>query len=649
LHHFRQRTEPVDRTAETTQGRLRLGGREVKSRWLIAAALVLAIAPAAQTQVPGRAREQGQPATAHDPLVGVWANETTFGPALRGELIVTRDGSSLRARLGSAESKCDEAGDSIRCALPGNLGRFCGALTDDGRTITGFWLQPSGVTGDRPDPVGSRQAFATPLVLQRAGHDVWRGTVRPLEERFTLYLRIFRDAEDSLVAAFRNPEINSVGGASHFQVTQKGDSVTFSARFDDTSPEIRHSATLAHDPARLQIFWADAGRVLDLVRRTPEHAANFYPRPPGEPAYVYRKPAETGDGWNTAGAGDVGMDEGALTALVQRLIDADPSARRPALIHSMLLARRGKLVLEEYFFGYDRDTPHDTRSAGKTFASVMLGAAMMQGTKIAPETKVYDLLATKGPFANTDPRKSQITLAHLMTHTSGLACDDNDDASPGNENTMQSQRQQPDWWKYTLDLPMAQDPGSRYAYCSANMNLMGAALTTATGTWLPELFERTVARPLRFGPYHWNLMPTDEGYLGGGAWLRPRDLLKIGQAYLEGGVWRGQRIVDASWVARSTAPYVHIAPATTGLDAQQFSDFYVEGDDAYAWHLNGVRSGERVYRAYAATGNGGQVLIVVPEFDLVVVFTGGNYRQGGIWGRWGDEIVGGAVIPAIRR
>ncbi len=62
-----------------------------------------------------------------------------------------------------------------------------------------------------------------------------------------------------------------------------------------------------------------------------------------------------------------------------------------------------------------------------------------------------------------------------------------------------------------------------------------------------------------------------------------------------------------------------------------------------------MRSGKRVYRAYAATGNGGQVLIVIPEFDLVVVFTGGNYRQGGIWGRWGDEIVGGALIPAIRR
>jgi CubicO group peptidase (beta-lactamase class C family) len=114
-------------------------------------------------------------------------------------------------------------------------------------------------------------------------------------------------------------------------------------------------------------------------------------------------------------------------------------------------------------------------------------------------------------------------------------------------------------------------------------------------------------------------------------------------------VWRGRRIVDASWVTRSTAPHVHVSPATTGLSAEQFHDSYLEGDDAYAWHLNGVRSGERTYREYEANGNGGQLLIVIPEFDLVVVFTGGNYRQGGIWLRWRNEIVGGEIIPAIRR
>ena len=214
---------------------------------------------------------------------------------------------------------------------------------------------------------------------------------------------------------------------------------------------------------------------------------------------------------------------------------------------------------------------------------------------------------------------------------------------------MQSQTREPNWWKYTLDLPMAHEPGTRYAYCSANSNLVGAMLKTATGTPLPELFERSIARPLEFGRYYWNLMPTGDGYLGGGAFVRSRDLLKVGQAYVDGGVWRGRRIVDASWVERSTKSYMKISPATTGLDQETFPEFYGEGEDAWAWHLNRLTSGGRTYREYEASGNGGQLLMVIPELDLVVVFTAGNYGQGGIWGRFRDQIVTQEVIPAIRR
>jgi CubicO group peptidase (beta-lactamase class C family) len=262
---------------------------------------------------------------------------------------------------------------------------------------------------------------------------------------------------------------------------------------------------------------------------------------------------------------------------------------------------------------------------------------------------VYAALARRGPFANPDPRKDQITLAHLLTHTSGLACDDNDDASPGNEGTMQSQRAQPDWWKYTLDLPIAHEPGTRYAYCSAGSNLVGAVLTTASGTWLPALFDRLLAQPLGFQRYHWNLMPSGDGYLGGGVSMRPRDLLKIGQLYLDGGRWHGLRLVDSSWVRISTAAHARISPATTGLDSSSFGNFYGEAEEGYGWHLSTLRSGGREHPEYAATGNGGQLLIVVPDLDLTVVFTAGNYGQGGVWTRFRSQIVPQEIIPAIRR
>ena len=569
-----------------------------------------------------------------DPLVGLWMSDTTLGPPLYGELTIARTGSVWRATLAGAQTGFSVSTDSIRFAFSANRGAFRGVRSPDGSVIHGFWIQPEGKLVDPRDPGGTAQRFATPVRLTRIGSRMWRGAVPGLPDRFTLYLRVATDSTGQLAGAFRNPDQNSTGGATQYRVTHEGDSIVFAAR-----PNIRHAAKLI-TPDRLQIFWPDLVRVLELRRRAPSEVPAFFPRPPGEPLYTYRQPAATRDGWKTARAKSVGVDEAALTALVRRLIASDPVARRPSLMHSLLIARRGRLILEEYFFGFDQNTTHDIRSAGKTFASVMLGAAMRQGAKLSPQTRVYDLMSSLGPFANPHPGKARMTLAHLMTHTSGFINDD--------EIVMQTQKAQSNWWKYTLDLPLGSEPGTRYSYSSAGMNLMGGALTFGTRTWLPELFDRTIARPLQFGTYFWNLMPTDEGYLAGGAYLRPRDLMKIGQVYLDGGLWNGRRIVDSVWVTESTSPHVDVSPATTGLSKEEFPNYYFESRDGFAWHLYNVQVGKRSYREYEANGNGGQFVIVLPELELVVTFTGANYGQGGIWGHWRDNIVGAVIAPAIR-
>ena len=390
-------------------------------------------------------------------------------------------------------------------------------------------------------------------------------------------------------------------------------------------------------------------RTISLTRATPAQAALFTARPRTEPAYVYRKPQDLHDGWPTARAGDLGVDEAALARAVQRIIDIDPSAPRAWLIHSMAIAYKGKLILDEYFYNQGPDIPHDMRSASKTFSSVIMGAAMQEGAKISPETKLYEVMAPLGPFNNPDPRKDRITLAHVMTHTTGLACDDNAESpSTGGEDVMQTQRAQPNWWKFTLDLPIVHEPGERYAYCSGGISLTGGALTYATGEWLPALFDRTIAQPLQFGSYYWNLQPTGEGYVGGGAFVRTRDFLKIGQAYLDGGVWNGRRIASDAWVKDAIAPHAHISEQTTGVTGDAFRQAYYDEDEGYAWHHISVKSGDKTYRAYHGNGNGGQLLLVVPEFDLVAMFTAGNYRQG-LWNRERDDIVGEMIIPALGR
>lgn len=540
-----------------------------------------------------------QAASSDDPLIGIWGSETTFGPALHGELTVRRDGSEWSASLTSAVALFRSVRDSVRFGFSGGLGQFRGALSGDGRTIDGFWIQPKGLVNGYP--------FASPVTLRLAGRGVWRGPVRPLPDRYSFYLAVTRSATGALVGVFRNPELNSYPRVAQYRVTRAGDSVIFSAGSDTSRPVIRIAGTL-HD-GRLALRWTPLDRVLVLTPHSDSQAVGLFARVPRGVTHRYTVPVAEGDGWRTDRASAVGMDEAALAALVQRIADTVSTLPRAPL-------------------------------AAKTFASVLLGAAMMRGVRIAPESRLAPLLVTEAPFANPDPRKDRITLAHLMTHSSGLACDDNDDASPGNEGTMLTQERQPDYWKYTMDLPMSHDPGEHYAYCSATMNLMSGALTRATGTWLPALFHRDVARPLQFGHYHFNLSPALEGYLGGGAYLRPRDLLKLGQLYLDGGVWNGRRIVPRSWVARSTAKQIEWPYRDENVSA---------GVDGYAWHLNTLRSGGREYQEYEANGNGGQLLIVVPELDLVVVFTAGNYAFGGVWSRFRSELVSNAIIPAVRR
>lgn len=571
---------------------------------------------------------------AADELQGIWVSRTPFErPA--GELVLRVTGGSWTASLGANQAAVDVKGNELLARFPEGQGMFRGRVVGT-RHIEGFWIQEG--PADQP--------MASPLTLRGNAAGVWQAEVPQLGLGFTLYLKIFKRDDGVLIGAFRNPEVNLRGGASRFLVQRQGTSVRFLER-DDGKEGIVHTAALLPSPDRLRLMWPQFRRELELTRTPVEQAQAFFPRLPGAP-YAYAAPPQIADGWQTARARKAGIDEAALGTLVKSIAESNPAERQPSLIHSLLVARRGKLVLEEYFFGHDRTMQHDMRSAGKTFASVMLGAVMQQGTAVTPETRIVPLLAARGPFANPSPAKDRITLTHLMTHTSGLACNDNDENSPGQEDHLQTQQTQPDYWRYTLDLPMLHEPGTRYAYCSAGMNLMGGALSAATKTWLPELFDRTIARPLQFGRYAWNLGPNNEGYLGGGARIRPRDLLKLGQVFLNGGTWAGKRIVSKEWVENSTTPRVPINEETTGLSKEEFGNFYATGTtDALAWHTNIIKVGDRTYKEYEANGNGGQLLIVVPELDLAVVMTGGNYGQGGIWGHWRDNIVGGAIIPAI--
>jgi CubicO group peptidase (beta-lactamase class C family) len=585
----------------------------------------------------------GSAAAPDDSAIGLWSYQTRYFVGLKGDLLLSRAGRRWLGTIAGTTAEGTQSGDEVRIAFPHEGGTFRGTFING--ELHGFWARRA-VTEDPNFPFGEAMQYAGVLALQKKGRGRWRATVVPLEDTFTLYLNIFRDSDGALKAAFRNPELNSHGPAMQLSVTHAGDHLQFSAQPDPTKAPVTIGATLLHNPNRISLFWDDLKKTIVLDGIAPAQGARFFPRPPGSKPYFYRTPAENGDGWVVARAREVGMDETVLARAVQRIIEIDPAAERAWLIHSMTVARHGKLVLDEYFYGFGRDQPHDTRSASKTFSAVLLGAVMLDGTKISTASRMSDVMTPLKPFANPDPRKDRITLGHLLTHSAGLACDDNAAHSPGNEDAMEADLAHPDWTRLTIDLPMEYEPGTHYAYCSMNINMAGAMLSRATGEWLPELFDRTVARPLRFGPYYWNLQGTGDGYLGGGVFLRNRDFLKVGQAYLDWGVWKGHRIATRQWVKTATAEQIHVSPATTGRSGSAFTSNYYDTGDGFAWHLYKVKSGDREYPCWFANGNGGQLLIVLPQFDLVAVFTAGNYGQG-VWNRERDDVLGGMILPAI--
>src|SRR5687767_8556022 len=139
-------------------------------------------------------------------LLGLWASETTFTPALRGELTLRRAGATWQASIGGAEAQCMTTADAMHCAFSQNRGLYRAALAN-GEPGAGWWVRPSGETEDRKDPGGSGQSFAGRVELRKSGAGEWRGLVQPLDDRFNLYLRISRNEAGALVGAFRNPDL----------------------------------------------------------------------------------------------------------------------------------------------------------------------------------------------------------------------------------------------------------------------------------------------------------------------------------------------------------------------------------------------------------------------------------------------------------
>ena len=552
-------------------------------------------------------------------LAGLWEAKRSFGPEVKGRLLLVRRDGRLVADIAGHSVPVTQSPAGIGFTLPDGRGSFRGRI--EGRTVRGFWIQPAdGLLG---------RAYSTPVTL--AWKDgAWRGEVIPLEEANSYYLPVTRGPDGKLAAYLRNPERNEGLFQQVKTVVREGDSVRLVGnRRGQTEQVVLREGRLDAEGAVLTV--PGSGGSYDFVKLDGRTASPFYPRGPAPVRYSYAPPVRLDDGWPVATLEEVGLSRPAIEAFVQGLIDTRMDSVNASQIHSVLIARHGKLVLEEYFHGHDRDRPHDTRSAGKSMAAVMVGAAMQAGLPVGEETPVYATMLGTLP-AGLDPRKRAMKLGHLLTMTGGHFCNDNNSDAPASEDRMQTQLQEPDWYRFILAAPLDREPGEKIVYCGADPHLAGGVLSKAVGEPLPELFDRLIARPLRMGPYHLNLSPTGEPYLGGGGYFRPRDFMKLPQLMVNGGTWEGRRIVSRAWALRTTAALRDLSPT------QQYG--YLWNSHEYPW------KGRRV-RGFFAAGNGGQIFMGVPDLDLVIAFTGGNYGDTRILRIPQTRLIPELILPAV--
>jgi CubicO group peptidase (beta-lactamase class C family) len=274
-------------------------------------------------------------------------------------------------------------------------------------------------------------------------------------------------------------------------------------------------------------------------------------------------------------------------------------------LNAVVIVREGRLVAEGYFNGEDEHTLHDIRSAAKSITSTLVGIAIDRGLI----GSVDDPIGMYLPGVGGDQRR--IRVRDLLTMRSGLAADDRDRASPGNENRLDESR---NWLTFALALPMPDRPGAVYHYASVNAFLAGAVVEKVSGLPLDRFAERYLFSPLGIRTFVWRRGPQDRVAGQGNLRITARDAARIGELFLDRGEHHGRRIVSAGWIQRSLSAQVSISSVDPYADAYGFM-----------WYTKSEIVDGRPTTVHFASGNGGNKIYIVPASRLVIAITSSAY------------------------
>jgi CubicO group peptidase (beta-lactamase class C family) len=295
------------------------------------------------------------------------------------------------------------------------------------------------------------------------------------------------------------------------------------------------------------------------------------------------------EGWRSSTPEQQGMDSDRLARMM------DVIRQREYGIDSVLTVRNGYMVADAYVHPFRPGSQHIIHSCTKSIVSALVGIAIDKGYIEGADQPILELFPER-TAATLDTNKKAMTLENLLTMTSGFNCQDSYLYGWRGLNEM---RRSEDWVQFVLDLPMREEPGTNFEYCNSASFLLSAIIQGTTGQSALAFAEEHLFGPLGISDVRWPSNPQGISIGWGELRMIPRDMAKIGYLYLNDGLWDGQQIVPAAWVRASASRHTRAT----------LSDGY-----GYQWWVDAAGF-------YMALGYAGQFIYVVPEKDMVVVFT----------------------------
>jgi CubicO group peptidase (beta-lactamase class C family) len=300
-------------------------------------------------------------------------------------------------------------------------------------------------------------------------------------------------------------------------------------------------------------------------------------------------------------------------------------------VTSIVAIKDGKILIEEYFNGANRNTLHDTRSVGKSFASTLLGIAI-KDKFIKSETQTLKEFYNLKSFQNYSTTKDSITLKSLLTMSSTFEGSDINSESPGNEENMYPTN---NWVDFTLNLPIDKTKriNKQWDYFTAGCIVLGDIIHKSVPNGLEKYADKKLFKPLNITNYKWQFTPQKVANTAGSLQLNSLDYAKFGQLYKNQGTWNGKQILSQEWIAKSLSHQMTISEG----------EFY-----GYLFWNKTYKINDLNYEVYYSSGNGGNRIFIFKDQPIVIVITSTAYNTP--YGeKQVEKIMQEYLIPAITK